>query len=362
MKSLKRTGPRTKTVKYDPPYQTFSWKGDRLDLLDQRLLPNQERYFECRTGADVVEAIRQMVIRGAPAIGIAAAYGCVLEALRIEQDEVGAFQRALERFSRQMEEARPTAVNLRWALERMRAVGLRSGWKRVPDIRKALAREARRIHAEDLEANWRMGQAGSRLVPRRSKILTYCNAGTLATGGYGTAAGVIRACWRRAQTVEVFACETRPFLQGARLTAWELMREGIPVTLITDNMAGYLMGAGRIDCVIVGADRIAANGDVANKIGTYGLSVLARKHKIPFYVAAPVSTIDFACPSGREIPIEIRDAGEVTHMAGVAIAPQGCRALNPAFDVTPHGLISAIVTEGGVIRPPYRTRLRKLKK
>jgi methylthioribose-1-phosphate isomerase len=267
----------------------------------------------------------------------------------------------LERSCQEIGKARPTAVNLRWALDRMLTLCHGQAWQEVESLQEALVAESQKILSEDLETNWRIGQAGSALIPRRSTVLTYCNTGTLATGGYGTAAGVIRACWRQGKGIEVLACETRPFLQGARLTAWELMKEGIPVTLITDNMAGHFMRQGRIDCVIVGADRVAANGDVANKIGTYSLAVLAGKHRIPFYVAAPVSTIDFHCLSGREIPIEYRDPEEVTCLAGVRIAARGCKAVNPAFDVTPHALVAALVTEKGVVKPVNRKTLRGLR-
>jgi len=361
--SMKNTKSKKVVVDYRPPYQTIAWKGDRVVLLDQRLLPGKEKYLACRTGREVAQAIRLMVIRGAPAIGIAAAFGCALEALRIRERQVGRFLRSFEKSCEEIGRARPTAVNLRWALERMRAVCLGQEWQEVELLQKALVAESRKILTEDLETNWRIGQAGSVLIPRRARILTYCNTGTLATGGYGTAAGIIRACWRRGsgKGIEVFACETRPFLQGARLTAWEFIKEGIPVTLITDNMAGHFMREGRIDCVIVGADRVAANGDVANKIGTYSLAVLARKHKIPFYVAAPVSTIDFRCSSGRQIPIEVRDPQEVTHLAGIRIAARGCRAMHPAFDVTPHTLVSALVTEKGVVKPLDRKSLGKLR-
>ncbi len=343
-----------------PPIRAISWEQDRLVLLDQRFLPHRKRHLLCRSGEDVVRAIRALAVRGAPAIGIAAAFGVVLEGLRIREADVGRFLSALERRARKIEAARPTAVNLRWALKRMLNLSRSRPWKHVAELRKALAEEALRIFREDIDTNRRIGRAGSALIRRRACILTYCNTGSLATGGYGTAAGVIRACWEQGKNIEVLACETRPYLQGARLTAWELMQEGIPVTLITDNMAAHFMAQGAVDAVLVGADRVAANGDVANKIGTYGLAVLAKKHRIPFYVAIPVSSLDPACPSGREIPIEYRDPREVTRMAGVEIAPRGCKALYPAFDITPHKLVTAFVTDQGVVGPPYRKTLKKI--
>lgn len=340
--------------------RAISWERDRLVLLDQRVLPHRKRYFLCRSGEDVARAIRALVIRGAPAIGIAAAFGVVLDALRIQEPELDRFLLILERRMGRIEAARPTAVNLRWALNRMSSLCRSRHWKSVAELREALSGEALRIFREDVDTNRRIGRAGSALIRRRARILTYCNTGSLATGGYGTAAGVIRACWEQGKGIEVLACETRPYLQGARLTTWELMQEGIPVTLITDNMAAHFMAEGRVDVVLVGADRVAANGDVANKIGTYGLAVLAKKHRIPFYVAIPVSSLDVSCPSGREIPIEYRDPREVTRIAGARIAPRGCKALYPAFDVTPHELVTAFVTEKGVVKPPYRRNLNKI--
>jgi methylthioribose-1-phosphate isomerase len=301
------------------------------------------------------------VIRGAPAIGIAGAMGCALGAGEIREKQVLPFLRRLEPVFEAMESARPTAINLKWAINRLREVCYGREWHDVTSLQKALVAEALRIQQEDLEGNWRLGRYGSSLIGGRARILTYCNTGSLATGGYGTALGIVRACWRSRKKIEVFACETRPFLQGARLTAWELMKEGIPVTLITDNTAGYLMQEGGVDCVIVGADRVAANGDVANKIGTYGLAALARIHKIPFYVAAPLSSVDLRCRSGIQIPIEIRDPEEVTSVQGNPVAPKGCRALNPAFDITPHALVTAVVTDQGIARPPYRASLRALR-
>ncbi len=348
-------------IEYRPPYTTIEWKQDRVVMLDQRRLPAQEKYLTLRTHAQVAAAIRDMVIRGAPAIGIAAAMGCALGAARIPGTDLRRFRKAMEPVFQDMVQARPTAVNLGWAVSRMRDVCHGSEGMDTAALKLALVEEALAVQREDLEINWNLGLHGSGLVPPGSRVLTYCNTGTLATGGYGTALGVIRTCFRQRKKIEVFACETRPFLQGARLTAWEMMREGLPVTLITDNMAGYLMQEGEVDCVILGADRVAANGDVANKIGTCSLAALCRVHKLPFYVAAPLSSIDLRCRAGIEIPIEQRDPGEVTSMQGRPTAPKGCKALNPAFDITPHRFVTAVITERGVARSPYRTSLRKLR-
>ncbi len=313
----------------------LAWSHGVLALLDQRLLPTEEVWREYRDHRDVATAIREMVVRGAPAIGCTAAYGVALAALQhADLDEAIALLAA----------TRPTAVNLFWALERMRRV--------APRTPEALVREAIAIHEEDIAACKAMGAHGAALLPAGC-VLTHCNAGALATGGYGSALGVIRAAVARGTKLEVLADETRPFLQGARLTAWELMKSGIPVTLITDNMAGHFMARGKVQSVVVGADRIAANGDTANKIGTFSVAVLAREHAIPFYVAAPRSTIDRAIADGRGIPIEERAPREVTHVGGVQVAPTGVAVGNPAFDVTPAKYITAIVTEAGVARPPY---------
>jgi methylthioribose-1-phosphate isomerase len=308
-----------------------------LFLLDQRLLPGQEVWLECRTASEVAAAIRDMVVRGAPAIGISAAFGLAMAARNGED---------LEAAAAELRRARPTAVNLAWAVDRMMA---------HPGD---LTAEAERILAEDIAANRAMGRFGAELLGGSATVLTHCNAGALATGGYGTALGVIRAAIESGKRVAVFADETRPYLQGARLTAWELQRDGIDVTLITDNMAGHFFQQGQFDAVIVGADRIAANGDTANKIGTYTVAVLAHAHGVPFYVAAPVSTIDPACPNGAGIPIEERSSDEVTEMHGSRIAPRGVSARHPAFDVTPARLISAIITERGVLRPPFEEAIR----
>ena len=312
----------------------LQWDGHTLSLLDQRLLPREEKWIACRTPSEVADAIRTMVVRGAPAIGVAAAYG-----MAMAED--------LESAAEELKAARPTAVNLAWAVDRMlRAQGS--------------VAEAERIHAEDVEANMRMGRYGAALLGQSSTVLTHCNAGALATAGYGTALGVIRAAIEGGKRVAVFADETRPYLQGARLTAWELQHDNIDVTLITDNMSGHFFQQGAFDAVIVGADRIAANGDTANKIGTYTVAVLAHAHGVPFYIAAPLSTIDPACPNGAAIPIEERSAEEVTEMFGARVAPEGINVRHPAFDVTPARLITAIITDRGVLRPPYEESIRAL--
>jgi len=357
-KNSRKRGAR---VDYQPPYRTIEWKDDRVLMLDQRRLPREEKYVTLRTHREVAGAIRDMVIRGAPAIGIAGAMGCALGAVRSSAADLRAFQLEMEAVFQEMVKARPTAVNLGWAVSRMRDVCFGREGKDAAVLRKELVEESLRIHREDLQVNWNLGLHGSHLIESGARVLTYCNTGTLATGGYGTALGVIRTCFRQGKKIDVVACETRPFLQGARLTAWELMKEHIPVTLITDNMAGHLMQEGGVDCVIVGADRVAANGDVANKIGTYSVAALCRVHRIPFYVAAPLSSIDLRCRAGIEIPIERRDPGEVTSILGVQTAPKGCVALHPAFDVTPHRFVTAVITERGVAVAPFRATLRKLR-
>jgi len=340
--------------------ETMRWENGALVLLDQTGLPARAEYITCRDCAAVAEAIRSLRVRGAPAIGAAAAYGLVLGVKQARPRDRAEFFAALEETARQLAATRPTAVNLTWALRRLQE-RLRSAAADGPaELSELLLQEAHAIYREDLEANRRMGRFGRELVPPGARILTHCNAGALATAGYGTALGVIRAAQEEGKNVSVYADETRPLLQGARLTAWELMQEGIPVTLITDNMAGYLMARGMVDLVIVGADRIAANGDVANKIGTYGVAVLAKEHGLPFYVAAPVSTIDFSLASGAEIPIEERAPEEVTHLYGRPVAAPGVRVWNPAFDVTPARLVTAIITDRGVVRPPCREGLAKL--
>jgi methylthioribose-1-phosphate isomerase len=343
---------------------TIAWQDDAIVMLDQRRLPGAEVYVRCRTAPEVARAIRTMVIRGAPAIGVAAAMGLALGLRRSQATGTKALATEFFRSCDLMARTRPTAVNLFWAVERMkRAFGTAAtSGEPVDRIKDVLEAEARRIHDEDVESCRAIGRHGSALVPDGARVLTHCNAGALATAGYGTALGVIRAAVESGKRVTVVADETRPFLQGARLTAWELVRDGIETTVITDSMAGALMRQGRIDLAIVGADRIAANGDVANKIGTYGVAVLAREHGIPFYVAAPVSTIDVSTPDGSRIPIEERDAREVTHVGTKRLTPAGALIWNPAFDVTPNSLVTAIVTERGIAKAPYAESLPSLVK
>nr|MBO2494416.1 S-methyl-5-thioribose-1-phosphate isomerase [Clostridia bacterium] len=338
----------------------IEWKNDRLCLLDQTLLPHQKKYVECYTYSDVARAIKEMIVRGAPAIGVSAAYGMVLGAAEYKGDDVEGFIKHLEKVSELLKGTRPTAVNLFWAIERMLKVAYNNRQASVEDIKDLLLKEADRMAQEDVETNRRIGYFGQQLLQDGAVVLTHCNAGALATVGYGTALGVIRAAREVGKNISVYADETRPYLQGARLTAWELMEEGIPVTLITDSMAGYFMKKGIISAVIVGADRIAANGDVANKIGTYTLAVLAKENRVPFYVAAPLSTLDLSIESGDDIPIEERDEREVTHIGGVRIAPYGVKVANPAFDVTPNQYVTAIITDAGVVYPPYKQNLQKL--
>ncbi len=339
--------------------ETLYWKDGRLYVLDQTLLPFRVEYAECRTPDDAAETIRSMQVRGAPAIGAVAAYGMVLAARESAGLDRTGFLAALEDARGILEGARPTAVNLRWALERMLGTA-RAATGEVPAIVDALVKEAEAILREDVAANERMGAFGQELVPDGARILTHCNAGALATAGFGTALGVIRAAHRAGKRIKVYAGETRPYMQGTRLTTFELMQEGIDVTLITDSMAAYLMAREGVDLVVVGADRIAANGDTANKIGTYGLAVLADYHGVPFYVAAPRSTIDMRIQNGDEIPIEERDHREITHFRGQPVAPEGVAVWNPAFDVTPAALVTAIITEVGIIRQPYESTLREI--
>ncbi|MCL6639262.1 MAG: S-methyl-5-thioribose-1-phosphate isomerase [Firmicutes bacterium] len=341
---------------------TMRWSEEEncLELLDQTRLPAETVYLKCRDYRDVAAAIKRLAVRGAPAIGAAAAYGLLLAALSAAGRRKEEFLERVRGAAAELAATQPTAVNLRWALDRLLARLEEEASADVDAMIDVIYREARAIFDEDLEGNRSMGRYGQELIPDGARILTHCNAGSLATAGFGTALGVIRAARDAGKKVSVYAGETRPLLQGARLTTWEMIRENIPVTLITDNMAGYLMAMGKVDLVIVGADRIAANGDAANKIGTYGLAVLAGEHGLPFYVAAPFSTVDFNLAAGAAIPIEERDHTEVTHLAGRAVAPGGVRVWNPAFDVTPHRLITAIITERGVARPPYAMSLREL--
>lgn len=342
--------------------KTLEWTDDGVVMIDQRLLPAEEVYPVFRTYEEVARAIREMVIRGAPAIGVAAAMGIALGARDTPATSVAQLDAAIAQICEVMAATRPTAVNLFWAIERMRSLyaRLKREDKPLAEIRRHLIEEAQRMHGEDVAANRSLGRFGAEMIPDGATVLTHCNAGALATAGYGTALGVIRAAAEAGKKVAVFADETRPFLQGARLTAWELHKEKIPVTLITDNMAGHFMKSGRIDCVIVGADRIAANGDAANKIGTYSVAVLAKENDLPFYVAAPISTLDLSLATGDQIPIEERDRREVTHIKGAQLAPEGIEIANPAFDVTPHRYIAAIITERGVARPPFVESLRRL--
>jgi len=347
-------------------FKTIEWTDDGVRMIDQLRLPTEEVYSTFRTYEEVAEAIRSMVIRGAPAIGVAAAMGVALGVKNSGARTIPELRREFETIAEKISKTRPTAVNLFWAIERMRTAFQNSLSCQTSDeqsiafTKASLEDEAKRILAEDIAVNKAMGKHGAALMPESGTVLTHCNAGALATGGYGTALGVIRAAVAAGKKLHVFADETRPFLQGARLTAWELAKDNIPVTLITDNMAGHFMKSGEIKAVIVGADRIASNGDVANKIGTYSVAVLARENKIPFYVAAGLSTLDMSLASGDEIPIEERSPSEVTHWAGVATAPQGVGARHPAFDVTPHRYVTAIITERGIARAPYTESLKAL--
>ncbi|MGZ3605638.1 MAG: S-methyl-5-thioribose-1-phosphate isomerase [Thermodesulfobacteriota bacterium] len=342
-------------------FKTIEWKEDRVRILDQRRLPQGVHYLDCRDAASVGQAIRTMAIRGAPAIGVAAAMGIALAARKTRSRHPEVFIKILNEACKQMRETRPTAVNLSWAVGRMKKIIDDVHNRGVDETKERLVKEALWILEEDIEVNRRIGMYGKRLIKEGDGVLTHCNAGALATGGYGTALGVIYAAWDEGKKFHVFVDETRPLLQGCRLTAWELIQEKIPATVITDNMAGVLMMKGKIDLVLVGADRIARNGDTANKIGTYSVAVLSKWHGIPFYVAAPTSTLDLTLASGSYIPIEERDVGEVTHFQGVAIAPKGVRAFNPAFDVTPGSLIAGIITEKGLIRKPFEKNLKRIK-
>jgi methylthioribose-1-phosphate isomerase len=337
--------------------ETIQWTDAGVVMIDQTRLPLEETFVTCRTYEEVAEAIQGMVIRGAPAIGVAAAMGVALGVL---QSSGGDLDGQMETICDTLARTRPTAVNLFWAIDRMKRLYASLRGRPLSEIRGRLVEEAARVKDEDIAINRAIGRHGAPLVPAGKTVLTHCNAGALATAGYGTALGVIRAAVECGKRIDVFADETRPFLQGARLTVWELQQDGIPTTLITDNMAGHFMKSGRIGCVVVGADRIAANGDVANKIGTYSVAVLARENGVPFYVAAPVSTLDLKLASGDLIPIEQRAAAEVTHVFGHAVAPAGTAVENPAFDVTPARYVSAIITEKGVAQAPYEESLTRL--
>jgi methylthioribose-1-phosphate isomerase len=339
---------------------TIEWTDSGVVMLDQRLLPAEEIYNTYTSHTEVADAIRSMVIRGAPAIGVAAAMGIALGLKKTDPETVAAMDEAFNRICEDIGVTRPTAVNLFWAIERMRQVYQGARPQGIQAVCAALIQEAIDMHAEDIAANRMMGKFGQELIPEKASVLTHCNAGALATAGYGTALGVIRAAVEAGKQIHVFADETRPFLQGARLTAWELAKDHIPVTVITDNMAGHFMKKKEIDCVVVGADRIAGNGDVANKIGTYSVAVLAKENGIPFYVAAPVSTLDLSITDGSLIPIEERDPVEVHSINGKRVAPEGVGVSNPAFDVTPNHYVHAIITDRGIARAPFGESLRGL--
>src|SRR6185436_9880042 len=346
--------------------KTVEWTSEGVRMLDQRILPNEEKYLILRSYEEVADAIKKMVVRGAPAIGVSAAMGLALGASQSVGTSVADLEFDFDFMCKVMAATRPTAVNLFWAVERMRGVIAKAKGEKIRDveeIKQKLTEEALLIYNEDIEANRAIGLFGGKLIPDGATVLTHCNAGALATAGdYGTALGVVRGAIAAGKRVAVIADETRPFLQGARLTAWELAKDDIPVTVITDNMAGHIMKQGKIDCVVVGADRIAANGDAANKIGTYMVAVLAKQHNIPFYVAPPLSTVDLATATGDDIPIEQRDSKEVTHLNDRQLTPDGVAVHNFAFDVTPNELIAAIITDRGVARAPYTESLQKLSK
>jgi len=339
---------------------TLEWTDSGVRFIDQTKLPTEETYVTCKTYEQVADAIRNMVVRGAPAIGVAAAMGIALGVKNSKAASGAELKLEFDRMCDAMAKTRPTAVNLFWAIRRMQDKFEYLRTRPIVQTKQALVEEAQRMHAEDIAANQAMGRHGATLMPAQGGVLTHCNAGALATCGYGTALGVIRAAVEQGKRIHVYADETRPFLQGSRLTAWELMKDGIPTTVISDNMAGAMMKQGKIGVIVVGADRIAANGDVANKIGTYTVAVLAKENGIPFYVAAPFSTIDLETADGSKIPIEQRNPREVTHIAGKAMAPEGVQVENPAFDVTPAKYVAAIITERGITRAPYEDSLRKL--
>jgi methylthioribose-1-phosphate isomerase len=343
--------------------KTVEWTPEGVRMIDQRLLPTEEKYLIFRSADEVAEAIKQMVVRGAPAIGVAAAMGLAVGLQQAVATTAADLQEDFDYMCDLLSRTRPTAVNLFWAIERMRATFRRAAAETndAEEIKQRMIKEAQAIFDDDIAANRALGRFGGELIPDGATVLTHCNAGALATAGdYGTALGVIRGARDAGKRVAVIADETRPFLQGARLTAWELQHDDIPVTVITDNMAGHVMKEGKVDAVVVGADRIAANGDTANKIGTYMVAVLAKQHDIPFYVAAPLSTIDLNIPDGSHIPIEERDPREVTHVREQQLAPAGVNVHNPAFDVTPNEFVAAIITDRGIARPPYTTSLRQL--
>jgi methylthioribose-1-phosphate isomerase len=343
-------------------FKTVEWKKDRIVLLDQTRLPGEEVYVECREVRELADCIRRLVIRGAPALGIAVAMGIALGVGKVKTEEVGKLRDEFEHICKIFAATRPTAVNLFWSIERMRKTWELSARTGVEGIKERLKKEALKIYQEDIEINREMGKQGRVLIKDGDRILTHCNAGALGTAGYGTALGVIRAAKEEGKKIEVFACETRPVLQGARLTTWELKKSRIKVTVVTDGAAGFLMQKKMVDLVITGSDRIAANGDSANKIGTYALALSAKAHNLPFYIAAPLSTFDIGIRSGREIPIELRSEQEVTHIMGKRFVPEGVTAWNPAFDVTPAQYISAIITEKGIVRKPYVRNIQRIMK
>lgn len=339
--------------------ETMRWKSDYLELIDQTKLPLELEYIQCTDYIAVANAIKTMQVRGAPAIGATAAYGIALGAIKTNYNKEELIKH-IQMVAEELGKTRPTAVNLFWAIERMLKKLEELKALSEEGIKEGLLKEAHNIYLEDIEMNKRIGEYGNALVPQKANILTHCNAGALATAGYGTALGVIRSAHDAGKDINVYADETRPLLQGARLTAWELSQDNIPVTLVADNMAGYMMSKGMIDFIVVGADRITANGDVANKIGTYSVAVLAKENNVPFYVAAPVSTIDMSLKTGDEIPIEERSHEEVTHVFGKQVAPTGIKVFNPAFDVTPNHLIKGIITDRGVVTAPYVENLKKI--
>ena len=342
-------------------FKTIDWVDNKVVMIDQLKLPTEEIYQEYRSYREVADAIKSMVIRGAPAIGIAAAMGVALGSLEADSSDKQRFFDDLDKICTALAATRPTAVNLFWAIDRMKKVISQNKENEIPHIKQELIKEAKKILEEDIEMCRKIGENGSELIKDNSVVLTHCNAGGLATGGYGTALGVIRNAYEKGKNIKVISSETRPFLQGSRLTAWELKKDGIPVTLITDNMVGHLMSNGMINSVVVGADRVASNGDVANKIGTYAVSVLAKHHNIPFYVAAPTSTIDFNCPTGNDIPIEQRDKSEVTHIGDSLIAAD-VDVINPAFDITPSSNIDSLITEVALFKSPYDKSLKKIER
>ena len=338
------------------------WTDEGVKMLDQRLLPTEEKWLMLKTYREVADGITEMVVRGAPAIGVSAAYGIALGARGFVGTNVADFEDELDYVCQTLGKTRPTAVNLFWAIDRMKRTfqKAKADGKTISEIKQILIEDAKAIHEEDIESQRLIAKFGGELLDDNSTVLTHCNAGALATGGvWGTALGVVRGAVADGKTISVIADETRPYLQGARLTAWELLQDDIPVTLITDSMSGHVMKKGRVQAVVVGSDRIAANGDVANKIGTYMVAVLARRHNIPFYVAAPLSTVDLNCPTGEEIPIEERNIREITHVQQIQLSPEGIDVSNYAFDVTPNDLVTAIITEKGVARAPYTESLRK---